>query len=392
LGYVGPVARAVSRFPLRRQAADAALAALLACLAQVEIWTIGDPEGPRALVAVTALVMTLSLAWRRRAPVAVAGVVMAALAVLAFASDTPDVTVFPIAAVVLAMYSVAAHCELTGALIGAAVVLIPAFVLEAVIDGEFGNFFFIAVMNASVWVAGRAVRSQGSRADRLADRAVELEREGEQRALAAVSEERARIARELHDIVAHSVSTMVVQAGAERRVLDPGQGSTREVLLSIEQTGRQAMAEMRRLLGMLRKDDHELALAPRPSLAHVAVLVDQVRAAGMPVELRVEGEPVELPPGVDLSAYRIVQEALTNALKHAGPTRATVTVRYRRHELQLEIADSGRGVTNGRGGGHGLVGMRERVALFGGELDAGNRAGAAGYAVQVRLPLEPSRR
>jgi signal transduction histidine kinase len=349
---------------------------------------VGDPEGPRALVAATAFVMTLSLVWRRRAPVAVAGIVMAALSVLALASDTLDVTVFPIAAVVLAMYSLAAHCELRGALTGAAVVLVPAFVLEAVIDGEFGNFFFIAVMNASVWVAGRAVRSQGSRAARLADRTVELEHEGEQRARAAVTEERARIARELHDIVAHSVNTMVVQAGAERRVLDPGQASTREVLLSIEQTGRQAMAEMRRLLGMLRKDDQELALAPQPSLAHIEVLVDHVRAAGMPVELRVEGEPVPLPPGVDLSAYRIVQEALTNALKHAGPARATVNVRYRRHELELEIADSGRGAANGSGGGHGLVGMRERGALFGGELDAGNRA-EAGYAVQVRLPLGP---
>jgi signal transduction histidine kinase len=213
------------------------------------------------------------------------------------------------------------------------------------------------------------------------------EREGEQKARAAVSEERTRIARELHDIVAHSVSTMVVHAGAERRVLDEGQASTREVLFSIEQTGRQAMAEMRRSLGMLRKGDHELALAPQPSLAHVELLLDQVRAAGMPVELRVAGEPVPLPPGVDLSAYRIVQEGLTNPLKHAGPARATVTVRYDEHELTLEIADSGRGgAANGSGGGHGLIGMRERVALFGGEFDAGSRAGR-GHAVQVRLPL-----
>ena len=391
MGYVGPVARGFTRLPLRGPKADAALAALLACLAQVEVWIVGDPDGPRPLVAFAALVMTLSLAWRRRAPVAVAAVVMAALTVLALVSNAPDVTVFGIAAVVLAMYSVAAHCELRGALVGAAVVLVPAFVLEAGVDGEFGNFFFIAVMNASVWVAGRAVRSQGSRAARLADRTVVLEREGEQRARTAVSEERARIARELHDIVAHSVSTMVVQAGAERRVLDDGQASTREVLLSIERTGRQAMGEMRRLLGMLRKDDQELALAPQPSLAHVDLLVDQIRAAGMPVELRVEGEPVPLPPGVDLSAYRIVQEALTNALKHAGPARAIVTVRYDKHELTLEIADSGRGAVNGNGGGHGLVGMRERVALFGGELDAGSRAGR-GFAVQARLPLGPPRR
>src|SRR5207249_2705156 len=184
------------------------------------------------------------------------------------------------------------------------------------------------------------------------------------------TEERAGIARELHDIVAHSVSVMVVQAGAERRVLDQRQASTREVLLSIEQTGRQALAEMRRLLGMLRKDDEELALAPQPSMAHMELLVEQIRDAGMPVELRVEGEPVPLPPGVDLSAYRIVQEALTNALKHAGPARATVTVRYEEHELKLEIADSGRGHADGSGGGHGLIGMRERVALYGGEMDA----------------------
>jgi signal transduction histidine kinase len=373
---------------MRGYAADAALAALLACLAQAEVWRVGEPGGPRPLVAVVALVMTVPVAWRRRAPIAVAALTMAALTVSSLAWDTPDVTVFPIAVIVLTIYSAAAHCELRGALIGAAVVLVPGFVLEAVVDGEFANFFFIVVMCASVWIAGRAVRSHGSRAARLEDRTVVLEREGEEKARAAVTEERARIARELHDIVAHSVSTMVVQAGAERRVLDDGQDSTREVLLSIERTGRQALAEMRRLLGMLRQGDRELALGPQPSMAHVDALVDQVQAAGMPVELRVEGEPVPLPPGVDLSAYRIVQEALTNALKHAGPARATVTVRYDEHELRLEIADSGRGAANGSGAGHGLIGMRERVALYGGQLDLGSRAGA-GYAVHARLPLGP---
>ena len=350
---------------------------------------MSDPDGPRPLIAITALVMTLPLVWRRRAPIAVVSVVMAALTVSSLAWNTPDATVFPTAVIVLAMYSVAAHCELRGALIGAVVVTLPVAVLEAGIDGEVGNFFFVAVMNGAVWIAGRAVRSHRSRAVRLEDRTVVLEREGEQRARAAVAEERARIARELHDIVAHSVSTIVVQAGAERRVLDERQASTREALLSIEQTGRQALVEMRRLLGMLRKNDQELALAPQPSMEHVDLLLEQVRAAGMPVELRIEGEPVSLPPGVDLSAYRIIQEALTNALKHAGPARATVTVRYDEHELKLEIADSGRGAVNGGDGGHGLVGMRERVALYGGELETGARAGE-GYAVQARLPLGPA--
>jgi signal transduction histidine kinase len=332
--------------------------------------------------------MTMSLAWRRREPIAVAAVVMAALTFLGFVSNTLDHVVFPIAAVVLATYSVAVYCELRGALIGAAVVLVPAFVLEAMVDGEFGNFFFIAVMIASVWTAGRAVRSTSFRAAMVADRAVLLEREAEERAREAVADERARIARELHDIVAHSVTTMVVQAGAERRVLNGAQPSTQEALLAIEKAGREALAEMRRLLGMLSRDDEELALRPRPSMAHVDALVDQARAAGLPVELAVEGKPVALPPGVDLSAYRIVQEALTNTLKHAGPAEATVTVRYVEHELRLEIADTGSGPTNTDGEGHGLIGMRERVDLYGGDLDAGSRVGH-GYAVRARLPLGP---
>jgi signal transduction histidine kinase len=390
LGYVACVNRPLPlpRLPLRGRAADAALAGLLAVLAQVEVWVTADGEGPRPLVAVAAVLMTLPLAWRRRAPIVVATVFVATLTVSSLAWDTPDTTLFPTAALVLATYSVAAHSDLRGALAGGAIVLLPAFVLEGVIDGNPGNFFFIAVLEVSVWTAGRAVRSHGSRAARIAESAVVLERESEERARTAVAEERTRIARELHDIVAHSVTTMVVQAGAERRVLDDGQASTREALLSIEKTGREALAEMRRLLGMLRKDDEELALAPRPSMAHVDVLVDQVRAAGLPVKLRIEGRPVPLPPGVDLSAYRIVQEALTNALKHAGPAEATVTVRYGTHELRLEIADSGRGATDGHGGGHGLIGMRERVALYGGDLDAGSRAGH-GYTVQARLPLGP---
>jgi signal transduction histidine kinase len=217
-----------------------------------------------------------------------------------------------------------------------------------------------------------------------------LEQEQETRARAAVAEERARIARDLHDVVAHSMSVIVVQAGAERLALPEEATSTREVLQSIEETGRQALVEMRRLVEMLRKDDEELALAPQPSLAHLELLVEQVREAGLPVELSVEGEPRALPPGVDLSAYRIVQEALTNALKHAGPARARVTIRYAANQLELEVGDDGAGTTGGAdGGGHGLVGMRERVAVFGGVLEADRRL-EGGYRLRATLPLGPT--
>jgi signal transduction histidine kinase len=197
--------------------------------------------------------------------------------------------------------------------------------------------------------------------------------------------ERLRIARELHDVVAHSVSVMTVQAGAERRVLKEDD-SSREVLLAIEQTGRQAMAEMRRMLGMLRVGHEDLALAPQPGMEHVDVLVQHVRAAGLPVEWRVEGDPVALTPGVDLAAYRIIQEGLTNILKHAGPASAAVTVRYATDDLDIEIVDDGCGAPDVGRGGHGLIGMAERVALYGGRLDTGTRS-PHGYVVHARLPL-----
>ena len=193
-------------------------------------------------------------------------------------------------------------------------------------------------------------------------------------------------------MVAHSVSVMVVQAGAERLALGPEQESTRETLVAIEKTGRQALGEMRRLLGMLRREDEELALAPLPSLDHLDSLVAHVREAGLPVELRVEGARRTLPAGVDISAYRIVQEALTNALRHAGPARARVVVRYGDAEVEVEVVDDGRGPQEQEpnGSGHGLVGMRERVTLYGGELKTGVREGG-GYAVRARLPFDRAR-
>ncbi|HLX19526.1 MAG TPA: sensor histidine kinase [Gaiellaceae bacterium] len=218
------------------------------------------------------------------------------------------------------------------------------------------------------------------------DRRLRLaERERDVAAREAVVEERARIARELHDAIAHNVSMMVVQAGAERRTLAE-ESPTREVLETVENIGRSALNEMRRLVGMLRSDESE-PLAPQPGLGDVPTLVTQVREAGLPVELRIDGDQRELPVGLELSAYRIVQEALTNALKHAGDAHATVRISYGVDSLQLEIVDNGAGEqTELTGGGHGLVGMRERVALYGGRFEA-DRPATGGFAVRVLLPI-----
>ena len=201
----------------------------------------------------------------------------------------------------------------------------------------------------------------------------------------AVAEERARIARELHDVIAHSVSVMTVQAGAVRRLLQPGQERERLALEAIESTGREALTEMRRLVGLLRRQGTMPDFSPQPSMRAVDVLVGTVREAGLPVELAVEGEPRELAPGVDLAAYRVIQEALTNALKYAGPAQAWVTVRWREDEIEVEIANDGRSETAGDGRGHGLIGLRERVALVGGTIDSGPRAGG-GFVVTAHLP------
>jgi signal transduction histidine kinase len=212
------------------------------------------------------------------------------------------------------------------------------------------------------------------------------ERERDVAAREAVVEERARIARELHDAVAHSVSMMVIQAGAERRVLGDRDGSTREVLQTIERIGRDALTEMRRLVGMLRTDAAD-RLAPQPTLADLPTLMSQVREAGLPVEFTVDGPARQLPVGIELSAYRIVQEALTNALKHAGRAHAAVSVRYGPDSLELEITDDGAGSPDDvPGGGHGLAGIRERVTLYGGNFDASARRDG-GFAVRVLLPL-----
>ena len=238
------------------------------------------------------------------------------------------------------------------------------------------------------WTLGDSMRYRRAYYASLEDRAARLERERDARAQVAVAAERARIARELHDVVAHNVSVMVVQADGASYALDADPDRARQALAAISGTGRQALAEMRRLLGVLRGEGSGTELAPLPGVGELAELLDQARAAGLPVDFEVCGPPRPLPGGAALAAYRIVQESLTNTRKHAGPRAcATVTLRYCTDALMLTIADDGRGaaaVTGG--GGHGLTGMRERVALYGGTLTAGPRPGG-GFEVTALLPL-----
>jgi signal transduction histidine kinase len=245
----------------------------------------------------------------------------------------------------------------------------------------------VGLLLSIVWLASFAIGRKLEQAAAAQERADQLEREREAEARAAVAEERARIARELHDVVGHSVSVMTVQASAVRRVLLPEQEKEREALEIVEQTGREALAEMRRLVGVLRRPEEGPALAPQPSLEHLDRLAAQARESGLPVEVRIEGEPTQLPPGVDLTAYRLVQEGLTNAIKHARASKANVVVRYAEGAVEILVTDDGDGGGDGGGGGHGLVGMRERVTVYGGELEAGPRA-EGGYALRARLPVQ----
>ncbi|HEV2060015.1 MAG TPA: sensor histidine kinase [Solirubrobacteraceae bacterium] len=303
--------------------------------------------------------------------------------------NVPDAIAAPVLALLLACYSLGAHASLRTAATGLVLVLAPLLAFALWQDKGLDDFLFLGTIFAGIWASGRLVRSRRGLAAQLADRAVLLEHERDQQAILAAAAERNRIARELHDVVAHCVNVMVLQAGAERRVLGNGRPETVETLQAIEHTGRQALGELRRLLGIVRAEGEDPALEPQPTLAELHTLVEHARRAGLDAKLRVEGEPRPLPPGLELSGFRIVQEAVTNTLKHAAATSATVTVRYRPGALELEITDDGAGVPDHdkTGGGHGLIGMHERVAIFDGTLDAGPRAGG-GFRVSVRLPVE----
>jgi signal transduction histidine kinase len=248
------------------------------------------------------------------------------------------------------------------------------------------NLVFITLRFVFAWVVGYALRERSEQAEAAEERAARAEREREVATRIAVAEERARIARELHDIVAHAVSVMVLQVGAVRHKLPDAMAEDRDALRSVERAGRTALAEMRRLLAAMRTDGDEVELGPQPGLDGLDSLLAEIGRAGLPVELHVDGEPFPLPRGIDLSAYRIVQEGLTNALKHSRASRADVTVSYQPHGLQLEVRDNGLGSATSDGLGHGLVGIRERVKLYGGEMSAQTEP-SGGFVLSTRLPI-----
>jgi signal transduction histidine kinase len=249
-----------------------------------------------------------------------------------------------------------------------------------------GELVFTLILFALAWLVGFALREHAAQAEAAEARAIYAERERDAAARIAVAEERARIARELHDIVAHAVSVMVLHVGAVRHKLPDQLADDRDALQDVERTGRAALTEMRRLLGAMRGAGDELDLTPQPGIRTLEPLLDKFRRSGLAVELRVEGEPRSLPDTIDLSAYRIVQEGLTNALKHADANHADVIVRYRHDELQIDVRDDGQGPSVSDGLGHGLVGIRERVKLYGGQMNAG-AADGRGFILTTRLPL-----
>lgn len=363
----------------------------------------GD-AGDRWGVLVIGALLSVVVALRRRMPERM----LLLTAGLGVAQLVADVEVFPSDfAMLVIIYTVAAHdgprWASRFALVGGACAATLATVRWPLEEtGTGGLIFFTVVMTAPfvlAWVLGDSIRTRRAYFAQLEERATRLEKEREAQAKVAVAAERARIARELHDVVAHNVSVMVVQADGAAYVLDTAPDQARQALTTISGTGRQALAEMRRLLGVLRTSDAPESgeYVPQPDVEQIEELVEQVRRAGLTVDFKVEGTPRPLPSGVELTAYRIVQEALTNTRKHGGPEAgASVRLVYFDDGLGLLVEDDGRGAAHelyedggADGRGHGLIGMRERVGMVGGTLDAGPRPGG-GFRISALLPLKPA--
>jgi signal transduction histidine kinase len=342
------------------------------------------------VVAIAGVVLALLL--RHRLPFAAPAAVWLGSAALSFAdgrliTSQPAVFIAGLGAAVLLGSARDERQARVGLVIvlGGAVIVVYNYPTH-----QSGGLVSTPIQFALAWLVGYALRVRTVRTEAAEERAARAERERETAARIAVAEERARIARELHDIVAHAMSVMVLQVGAVRHRLPEAATENREALKNVEEAGRAALTEMRRLLDAMRHSDERAELVPHPGLAELDGLLDDVRAAGLEVDLRLEGEPVDLPPGLDLSAYRIVQEALTNTLKHAHAHHAEVDVRYGVRSLELDVRDDGRGPVAGDGQGHGLVGIAERVKIYGGDMSHGPSP-SGGFAVHVRLPWEGER-
>jgi signal transduction histidine kinase len=383
------------RLPVSAWVFDSALALVAASLPMAFFASMpvpsGVPVGVVALGYALVLLHTLPLVARRRFPGAVLALCVASG--LAFAAlFMPPFFLGP--ALLVAVYSVAAYGSRWASLAGLAVAelgLAAVWFTPAMLDRS--TFLLYMGIIAVAWVLGHFVGDRQVYAAQLEERTAELERAREELARRAVVEERLRLARELHDVVAHAMSVIAVQSGVGAHVAASRPEEVGKALSAIEATSRAALTELRRLLGVLRQDSEvQASLTPVPGLANLDSLLTEVGKAGLAVRVRVKGTPLQLPAGVDLSAYRIVQEALTNTVRHARATRAEVTVRYGVDAVEIDIRDDGRATPGSaaNGGGHGLAGMRERVSLLGGTLEAGPLPGG-GYRVHARLPLEPAR-
>jgi len=367
---------------------DVAVALGLFVLVEIATLTSEHIEGPLGANMVLFGAMPIALIWRRDQPIACAAAVLALGIVGQAFFSGPPANSGAVMVIILASYSIGAHAEPPATFIAAGAGAIAVEIIT-MIDTPDDWFFPVTFFWIVPWVGGRVLRGHTELARELDEKADRAQRGRELEQAHAVTAERRRVARELHDVLAHDLSVMVVQSGAARRILENDPQTAADAALLIERTGREALAELRRLFGPVRRGQGE-PLEGSPGVARIDRLAERARAAGLPVDLVIEGEPRSLPPGVDLAGYRVVQEALTNTLKHAGPARARVTVRYEPSCLRLEVVDDGLGETTEPSplgsSGHGLLGMNERVALYGGNLEAG-RAPEGGFAVRAALPL-----
>ena len=388
--WIATVRRAIANW------GDPALAVLVVSVGLFEIWVtpVTPPgyRGPDPVATAGVLVLGAAVLWRRRSPVLCLGLVVAVLTVQwAYARGVAQLPNGAFIAVLLLAYTVGAHDERRRGLI-AMLTAASLFLIQDGADLEAGyhsvrqdlGFYVLFFLS---WSAGLGIGSLRDRAEKLEQLTTQLEKEREERARLAVVEERTRLARELHDVVAHAVTVMVLHSGAARQVVDTQPERAKSTLVSAEDSGRQALAELRRMLGVLRgRADGELR--PPEGLRDLYELSNQIRGGGVDVDVVTEGEPRELEPGLDLSAYRIIQEALTNVLKHAQAQRATVRVSYGDRALELEVVDDGASFATDGLGGHGLDGLRERAALYGGTLQARPRPDG-GFQVNATLPFNP---
>jgi signal transduction histidine kinase len=367
------------------------LIAVLAAAWQVQIWFGHSPElhGSRWITVPCGLLMTVPLIARRKWPLGAAALVYSA-GILQTAALGVELPAGFLISTLMSAFAVGAYLDgrRSWTALGLCVAATGAIaVLDPTNEGPESVVLIAMVFAGAPWMVGRMVCRMGRQHRALESMTVRLEHEREQNARASVLEERSRIARELHDIIAHSLSVMVIQAGAAGAALDHDPALARPPIEAIRTTGQQALIEMRRLLGILRTDEPPMTLAPQPGLGSLDFLVCQARDAGLAVDVAIGGSSVTLPTGLDVALYRVVQEALTNVRKHARASKASVEICFDRSAVEVIVADDGSAVPDPRAEpGHGLIGMRERVSLYGGTFDAGPGADG-GWRVRARLPI-----